>query len=98
MAIGNGRGRLPLITERSEWHRPAAPILINTSPGPGGSRSISSILSGWLAAYGNSAPMQRRTSLLIFMAAYSSFRGPRLPAVQPCDHPPDRLTLPLLVQ
>jgi len=28
-AIGIGRGRSPLITDRSEWHRPAAPIFTN---------------------------------------------------------------------
>ena len=38
-AIGIGRGRSPLITERSEWHRPAAAIFTSTSPGPGGASS-----------------------------------------------------------
>ena len=37
--IGVGRGRVPLMTERSEWHKPAARIRTNTSPCPGGSRS-----------------------------------------------------------
>ncbi len=46
-AIGIGRGRLPSITDRSEWHNPAAAILTRISPGPGGSSSIVSIFSGF---------------------------------------------------
>ena len=49
-AIGSGRGRLPLITDRSEWHSPAALIRTSTSPGPGGSSSSVSIVSGLDAA------------------------------------------------
>ena len=33
-AIGIGLGRSPLMTDRSEWHRPAAAMRISTSPGP----------------------------------------------------------------
>src|SRR5450759_2544618 len=33
--MGITRGRSPLMTERSEWHRPAAAIFTSTSPGPG---------------------------------------------------------------
>ena len=49
-AIGIGRGRSPLMTERSEWHRPAAPILTSTSSRPGGSSSTVSIESGFVSA------------------------------------------------
>ena len=49
-AIGVGRGREPSITDRSEWHRPAAAILTSTSPRPGGARSSSMISSGFEAA------------------------------------------------
>ncbi len=35
-AIGITRGRLPLMTDRSEWQSPAARTLISSSPGPGG--------------------------------------------------------------
>jgi hypothetical protein len=44
--IGMGRGREPSITERSEWHRPAAATSTSTSPGPGPSSSTSSTESG----------------------------------------------------
>jgi peptide/nickel transport system substrate-binding protein len=40
-----GRGRSPLITDRSEWHSPAAPIFTSTSPRPGRSSSTSAIRS-----------------------------------------------------
>src|SRR3954454_22294665 len=42
---GHWSGRLPLITERSEWQRPAAATLTSTSPGPGGSSSSVSTVS-----------------------------------------------------
>ena len=54
--IGSGRGRLPSITERSEWQRPAARILTSTSPGPGGveldllDRERLRLCVGWRAA------------------------------------------------
>ena len=46
-------GRSPLMTERSEWHRPAAPILTNSSPRPGGTSSNSATRSGLLCTYGS---------------------------------------------
>jgi len=46
--IGTGRGRSPFSSERSEWQRPAPPILTSTSPGPGGSSSTSMISTGLL--------------------------------------------------
>ena len=49
-ALRSGRGRLPLITERSEWQSPAARMRTSTSPCPGGSRSSSAISSGLLFA------------------------------------------------
>ena len=39
--IGITRGREPSITDRSEWHRPAARTRTSSSPGPGGSSSSS---------------------------------------------------------
>lgn len=45
-AMGVGRGRLPSITERSEWQTPAAAIFTNTSPRPGSANSTSSMVSG----------------------------------------------------
>ena len=45
-AIGSGRGRSPLMTDRSEWQSPAALIATRTSPGPGASSSISSTERG----------------------------------------------------
>ena len=45
--VGGGRGRVPLVAERSEWHTPLAPIVITTSCGPGTTGSSSSISSGW---------------------------------------------------
>ncbi|KAG1165183.1 hypothetical protein G6F35_018930 [Rhizopus arrhizus] len=44
--MGTPRGRSPLITDRSEWHSPAALIFTSTSPVPGGSSSISVMLNG----------------------------------------------------
>src|SRR5262245_12981875 len=67
-AIGVGRGRSPLITDRSEWQRPAAAIFTSTSPWPGPSRSISSIESGRDLAYGDVAPIAFRTAARIFIA------------------------------
>ena len=49
-AIGSGRGRSPLITDRSEWQRPAAPIRTSTSSRPGGSSASVSIDSGSVSA------------------------------------------------
>jgi hypothetical protein len=49
-AMGTGRGRSPLITDKSEWQRPAALIPTRTSPSPGGSSSSSSTISGRLSA------------------------------------------------
>ena len=45
-AMGTGRDRTPVITDKSEWHKPAAVSLMSTSPKPGASRSISSIFKG----------------------------------------------------
>jgi hypothetical protein len=45
-----GTRAIPLITERSEWHNPAASIFTSTSPYPGGARSSSSIVSGRVLA------------------------------------------------
>ncbi|MCY1547264.1 hypothetical protein D9M68_833100 [compost metagenome] len=48
--IGTPRGRSPLMTDRSEWHSPAALIRTSTSPKPGGSSSISAMLNGRVRA------------------------------------------------
>ena len=48
--MGITRGRSPLMTERSEWHSPAAAIFTSTSPGPGASSSIVSMLIGLVLA------------------------------------------------
>ncbi len=45
-AIGMGRGRSPLMPERSEWQTPAAAIFTSTSPGPGFARFTDSIARG----------------------------------------------------
>ncbi len=37
--MGTGRGRSPVITDRSEWHTPAAAMRTTTSPGPGSASS-----------------------------------------------------------
>jgi hypothetical protein len=66
-AIGIGRGRSPLMTDRSEWHSPAAAIRTSTSPRPGPSSSTVATRSGLLAAYGAAAPMRSNTAALIFM-------------------------------
>src|SRR5690625_3592408 len=63
--MGRPRGRSPLITERSEWHRPAAPILTSTSPGPGGSRVMVSMVTGFSLWYGGCTLVRRRTAALI---------------------------------
>src|SRR5690348_14073931 len=65
--IGVGRGRSPLITERSEWHRPAAAIFTRTSPRAGARSSISSIASGRVLSYGGSTPIAFSTAPRIFM-------------------------------
>ncbi len=44
--IGITRGREPSITDRSEWHSPAARTLTSISPGPGGASSSSATSSG----------------------------------------------------
>ena len=64
-AIGIGRGRFPLITDRSEWHKPAALIRTSTSPGPGGSSSNVSNVNGCEAAYGDAALIAANTAALI---------------------------------
>ena len=40
------------MTERSEWHSPAATMRTRTSPGPGSARSISRTSSAGVSAYG----------------------------------------------
>ena len=49
-AIGIGRGRTPSITERSEWHSPAAVTRTRISPGPGAARVTVSSFSGRVSA------------------------------------------------
>src|SRR6476661_1947290 len=71
-AIGIGRGRSPLITERSEWHKPAATILISTSSRPGGARSTVVMTRGLDVAYGGDAPILCSTAALIFMKKSSN--------------------------
>src|SRR5258707_6321099 len=65
--IGTGRGRSPLISDRSEWQRPAPPTLTNTSPSPGGSSSISSTWMGFDLANGRGAPQTVSTPAFIFI-------------------------------
>lgn len=45
-AIGNGRTRSPLTTERSEWQSEAAAIRTSTSPSRGAPSSSSSTSTG----------------------------------------------------
>ena len=66
--IGIGRGRLPSMTERSEWHRPAARTRTSTSPGPGGASSNSSIASGSDSHRGLVGPAHVTPRPLFFMA------------------------------
>ena len=80
-AIGIGRGRSPLITDRSEWHRPAALIRTSTSPGPGGSSSSSSITSGFDVCVGRGAPMALEHGGSDFHAASVSHAAGRGDAV-----------------
>ncbi len=60
-------GRSPLISDRSEWQRPAPPTLTSTSPSPGGSRSTSTTWMGFDLAKGRGAPQVVRTPAFIFM-------------------------------
>ena len=46
LTMGMTRGRDPLMTDRSEWQRPAACTRTSSSPGPGGARSSSTISRG----------------------------------------------------
>ncbi|AEH54355.1 hypothetical protein BCO26_2297 [Heyndrickxia coagulans 2-6] len=69
-AIGKGRGLLPFTTDKSEWHKLVAFILISTSPCCGSSSSNVSILIGLLAAYGTAAPDSRSTAALIFTPSH----------------------------
>jgi hypothetical protein len=55
------------MTDKSEWHRPAALIRTSTSPVPGGSSSISVMVNGRVWAYGPSTPTLRNNAALIFM-------------------------------
>ena len=48
--MGFWRSRSPLMTERSEWQRPAAAIFTSTSSRPGGSSSMVSMRSGRVSA------------------------------------------------
>ena len=74
-AIGMGRGRSPLITDRSEWQRPAAPICTRISPGPGGFSSTSSILSGFDFAYGAWRPHRLEDCGADFQMIFSGTGG-----------------------
>ena len=67
--IGITRGREPSITDRSEWHRPAARTRTSSSPGPGGASSSSAISSGRDSRVGRAAaPISRSTAPRIFIA------------------------------
>src|SRR5215469_13362892 len=99
--MGVGRGRLPSITERSEWHSPAAFICTSTSPCPGGSSSTSWIARGLDFSYGVVAPIFSSTAALIFIGP-SSQQAQRHPEERPgrvskdgnklriCGHPSRR--------
>src|SRR5690606_40306145 len=52
----------PSITDRSEWHRPAARTRTRTSPRPGGCSRTVSIASGRDCAYGAGVPIVRSTA------------------------------------
>src|SRR6478735_5828770 len=78
--IGVGRGRSPLISDRSEWQRPAPPTLTSTSPSPGGSSSTSSTWMGFDLANGRGAPHTVSTPAFIFIDMILS---QQTPAVQP---------------
>src|SRR6218665_1920880 len=69
-ASGKGRGRTPVITERSEWHRPAATIFTSTWPGPGSSSSSSSIRSRLVCANGVAAFISCKTAERISMTGF----------------------------
>src|SRR5688572_19768820 len=57
--IGRAKGRSPVTRCSSEWHIPEAANLTRTSPGPGGSSSISSTLHG--------APSSQRIAACVFI-------------------------------
>jgi hypothetical protein len=59
--MGTGRGLLPLTTDRSEWHTPAARIRISSSPGPGPSSVSVRSSRGLDTEYGAGAPSAVRT-------------------------------------
>ena len=68
-SMGTGRARLPLTTDRSEWHTPAAAISTSTSPGPGGSSSSSPTVSGRVRDQGPGRPSSSSTAPVILMTA-----------------------------
>src|ERR1700722_6702061 len=72
---GSFRGRRFSIVDRSEWQSPAPTILYNTSPGPGGARSIVSIVIGWLSAYGRGLPCSRSTAAFICIVGSLGIAG-----------------------
>ena len=53
--IGGGRGRLPSITERSEWQRPTARILQQHLPGPEEGRARRRVISSGRESAGRGA-------------------------------------------
>ena len=63
-AIGTGRGRSPLIMDKSEWQSPAPAMRTSNSTGLGGARFTSSMDNGFDCAYGRGAPTVLSTAAL----------------------------------
>src|SRR2546430_2222636 len=61
--VGGGSGNVPLVTDRSEWHTPLAPISTTTSPGPGSRAVISSTIRGWSCSTYTAALMESPSSV-----------------------------------
>src|SRR5690242_13322684 len=64
------------MTDRSEWHSPAAPIRMSISPGPGPASSSSATSTGRLEAYGAGAPASHTTAPLTLMARHPRSHRP----------------------
>jgi hypothetical protein len=64
--IGIGRGLTPSMTDKSEWHSPAAVTCTSISPSPGGASSSSRICKGRDRAYGRGKPISVSTAARVF--------------------------------
>jgi hypothetical protein len=64
--MGIGRGRTPSMTDKSEWHSPAAVTRTSISPSPGGASSSSRMCNGRDCAYGLGNPICVNTAARVF--------------------------------